>query len=289
MQHLSHDMRDELDARVRAIDWTDAACEYDSPERHLVASWAAQSDLVPSALGRLFPDDQQRERMIEYTMVRVVEKILGVAIESKSAQWNWGNLWDPREDTSFCGWCRRLAYSVARTNAGRVLHPKTVNGSGMENDDGYNPAWDSKDSKPLMTVAPDELFAEHPDLAVPRPVGGSRERMDALLRLNGPARTLRWLRRCGYWDASMDGLDPDVALALLSAPVPRARAMQLPLLFAGRERMAELYARTQTAKPDQRHLGELRREVTAAARENGEREWHVWTRLGTAAAQLASV
>lgn len=96
--------RDELDAWVKSLTWTDADLEYNSPQRREVAARLSATTLVEWEVDQIFPNEEQRDRMIEYAKTRVLEKILGKSIESNPKQWNFNGLWDPLSDTSFCGW-----------------------------------------------------------------------------------------------------------------------------------------------------------------------------------------
>jgi hypothetical protein len=284
MEHLTREGRDLLDGRVRAIDWDEAACALGSPQRREVASWLAGTDLVDSQMRRLFPDAGQRERMAEYTSVRVTEKITGLAIESNAASWNPNNLWDPKRGTSFCAWARRLAYAVARQNAPRVLHPRAMTMTRLEHEDGYNEAVDESSSTMLMAGGSDDVFDAHPDLRVPRPVGEDTARWRALARRSGAAGAASAMRGSGLWDASLDVLDDEEAAALMLAPV-RADLEPVFARQVGDMELAELYWPTQLKRPVLRGMAELRRAVAVRAESGGSSEWSVWCLLGTAAAR----
>lgn len=303
--------RDELDAHVRAIDWTPAALEYGSRERMLVASWLDATDLVYGEMRRLYPVEEQRETMTRWVTIRLIEKITGRPIESKSSQWNWDGLWDPTNvddegnKVSFCGWARRTSLPLAKWNARRVLKRRAIAASALEDEKGNNPAFDRASSDNALAPVAPGLFEDHPDLRVPRPAGASRTllwgRLDAGLRAVGPgldadserrrAELYTALggecRRLRLWDRSMDSIGLRDALTLLLAPLPDRVAPLMEGLASPwpMARAVRLYWPTQTARP-RGDEGRLRREVSRVAQANDVLEWDVQAALGTMAARL---
>ena len=276
--------RDELDRRVRAIRWDDKAVEFGSPQRCRVAAMMVESGLVGGRLRRVFPSRDQWEAMTEYTTTKIAEKIIGVGLGSKTGQWNWDGLWNPREESSFSGWVRQLAYTVARTNARRVLHSAhELSASRFEDEDGYNPVWDDKASTPLNagteTGGP---FDTVPGLTVPRPIGADRRLLTRILTDSGAEAMADRARTMGWWHRTLDGLDAGVCAALLLQPVSRRLKGVLPRMLPDMADVAGLYEATQMSS-DPRDVAPLRRAVAREARRLGCVEWDVWCRLGTAA------
>lgn len=274
------------------MDWTDKACQWGSRERMRVVELLHQSGLVEDMVRRLFPNPGQAERMTEYTMPRVCEKILGRPIVSREAQWNHGNIWSPREmlahDYSFCGWARRTAEAIAKANPKRILHERTVNASAFDSDDGedsFNRVFDTREAD----IEPPQLFVEHPRLIVPRPVGMPRRTLLEHAERESPRDMMMRLDAAGYWHASLDELDPAIAVTLLLAPLKPSDLPFMPRLLPDMKSLAELYAPTQAyARSDPDRERRLRRAVTVQARESGMCEWGVWCALGTAAARLVA-
>jgi len=280
--------RDELDRRVRAIRWDDKAVEFGSPQRCRVAAMMVESGLVGGRLRRVFPSHDQWEAMTEYTTTKIAEKIIGVGLGSKTGQWNWDGLWNPREESSFSGWVRQLAYTVARTNARRVLHSAhEMSASRFEDEDGYNPVWDDKASTPLNAGAETGgPFDTVPGLTVPRPIGADRRLLTRILTDSGADAMAERARTMGWWHRTLDGLDSGVCAALLLQPVSRRLKGVLPRMLPDMADVAGLYEATQMSS-DPRDVAPLRRAVAREARRLGCVEWDVWCRLGTAAARLA--
>lgn len=283
------EQRDELDGRVRGIDWDGDALEPNSPERRMVAGWLAESGLVGQQIRRLFPDPGQAARIVEFTMPRVTEKILHKTIVSKEKQVNKKGWWDPTLGTSFCAWAKRTTEAVAMANPRRVLSRKAVNASALdrEGDEGtdvFNKAFDDASSRRLMTVDVSDLFEEHPGLTVPRPVGPDLKRLRAMFE-SDPAHAAAWAYRHGMWHRTLDDLEPAVAVALLTRPLTPSRAALLERLYPRDPELARAYAPSQTGsrKYDAQLL---RRLVRRRAQADGVLEWDVWCRLGTLAAQL---
>ena len=284
----SIDDRNDLDRRVRAIDWNDKAVEFGSPERCRVAAMMVESKLVEARLRPVYPQTEQWKIMSEYTTMKIAEKIIGRSLGSKSAQWNWEGLWNPREEASFSGWVRQLAYVVARTNARRVLHPTgAIPASRFEGEDGFNPVWDAQSSKPLGTPATSSPFDRVPDLIVPRPIGVDRTLLTRTLTDEGAAAVVTRARAMGWWHRSLSGVDSDgLRAALLLQPLPRASRGILARTLPDMEELAGLYEATQMSTVV-KDVTSLRRAVMRRAIRDGVVEWQVWCRLGTAAARLA--
>lgn len=282
--------RDELDAWVKSLTWTDADLEYNSPQRRSVAARLSATTLVEWEVDQIFPNEEQRDRMIEYTKTRVLEKILGKSIESNPKQWNFNGLWDPLSDTSFCGWVRRLSQSICKANARRVLHGRAVNDSSLASDeDGYNPAYDDASSVSLTGRAvPTGPFEHVPELVVPRPVGPARDRLLADLTDHDADWCAGEAYRLGYWHRTMERLSgPREQCALLLAPIPNTAEDELVRMVpATMAECARRYAPTQMSgrKVDVRALDAA---VRRYARDYGVFRWDVWCVLGTAAARLA--
>lgn len=283
------EQRDELDERVKGIDWNEKALEPNSPERRMVAGWLAESGLVAQQVRRLFPDPGQAARILEFTMPRIVEKILHKTIVSKERQVNEKGWWDPTLGTSFCAWAKHTAISVAKANPRRVLSRKAVNASALDRDDDegtdvFNKAFDDASSRRLMTVDAPALFERHPGLTVPRPVGRGLSDLRAMFDAD-PAHAAAWAYRHGMWHRSLGELDPAVAAALMTQPLRPARAALLEGLYPRDPELARAYAASQTGS--RRYDAELlRRLVRRRAQADGVPEWDVWCRLGTLAAQL---
>lgn len=283
--------RDMLDRHVRAIDWNTQAVEYGSRQRLKVAEWLHMTDLVYGEMRRLYPIEEQRQTMTRWVSVRIFEKITGTPVESKASQWNWNGLWDPTENTSFCGWARRLSISIAQWNAKRVLHDKTISTTTLEHDDGYNPAYDRADSTNPLTSLGLRVFDEYPNLRIPRPVEGDRADLIQMVTDNPDATGFkRRLIQTGLWDHSLEPLDDQTVAALMLAPISVKTA---PLMEHASYRyqydreLLRLYWPTQTSRRRVREK-RLREEITRAARRNNvETERDIITDLGTVAAILA--
>lgn len=283
------EQRDELDERVRGIDWNKEALEPNSPERRMVAGWLEESGLVRQQVRRWFPDPEQAARIFEFTAPRITEKILHKTIVSKEKQVNEKGWWDPTLGTSFCAWAKKTSEAVARANPRRVLSRKAVNASALDRDDDegtdvYNKAFDDALSRNLMAVDAPALFETHPDLTVPRPVGRGLKELRAMFDAD-PSHAAAWAYRHGLWHRSLDELEPAVAVALMTQPLKPARAALLPELMPEDPELAREYAASQTAS--RKYDAErLRRLVRRRAEADGVPEWDVWCRLGTLAAQL---
>lgn len=275
----------------------------------MVAGWLVGERVVERRIASLFPVAEQRRRMVDYTTVRVVEKIIGVGIESKTGHWNWRGLWDPRADTSFMGWARQLAVAIAKGNARRVLACDVIPASLLEADDGFNAAWDDRRSESVTSSRLANVFDTHPGLTVFRPFPPQRillwdrlehaalrcadgmRRRDALERVADSV--VDECRHAGAWHDSMDVLDPVDAVDLMLMPLPASAGPRLPFMFPGHERAAELYWPTQTRRPRLADMAELRRQIRLWA--EGEpvgadgrpvRRFDIWCRLSTATAML---
>ena len=230
--------------------------------------------------------------MVVYAREKVVEKILGRAISSRECQWNWQGLWDPleiRDGRSFCGWARNLAKTIAHRNANRVLHSGPVNTGALESqteDGGYNKAYDDAGSRNLLATGTIGVFDKHPHLCVPRPVGGDRDRLMRLVTNCDEEEALEWMKRTGWWHHSLDIIDPNLAIMLLLAPVPKSKIQWIPRLLPDIRQLAEAYAPTQKSRyrADDKTF---RRLLTLQAVRDNQLEWTLICRLGTAAAQLA--
>ncbi|MBT1161848.1 hypothetical protein [Bifidobacterium sp. SO1] len=283
--------RDELDRHVKSLNWDAHAIEYGSRQRLKVAEWLHTTDLVYGEMRRLYPIEEQRQTMTRWVGIRIFEKITGMPIESKSSQWNWNGLWDPTENTSFCGWVRRLAVSIAQWNAKRVLKNKTVSTTTLEHEDGYNPAYDRADSTNPLASLGLRVFDEHPDLHIPRPVEGERDRLMRLVTDRPDATGFkRELITCGLWDHSLEPLDDQTVAALMLAPIPLKVA---PLMehasyrYEYEPELLRLYWPTQTSR---RKVSQprLREAVSRAARQNRLPVTQpIITDLGTVATLLA--
>lgn len=289
MSGPSIEERDELDRRVRAIDWNDVAVEFRSPQRCHVAAMMVESGLIGARLRPLFPNRGQWETMVEYTTVKLTEKIIGIGLGSKTGQWNWEGLWDPHMETSFSGWVRQTAVSVAKRNGRRVLHGgHELTASRFEDEDGYNPVWDDRSSSPVnVGAAPGGPFDLVPDLTVPRPIGADRRMLTRLLTDEGAEAMTARARAMGWWHPTLDEVGSDgVCAALLLQPVSRRQKGALAAMLPDVACLARLYEATQMSS-EPRDVGPLRRRVAAEAQRLGCVEWEVWCRLGTAAARLA--
>lgn len=289
--HMSDDTqaRNELDQHVRALTWTDKDIEYGSAQRLQVAEWLHATDLVYGEMRRLYPIEEQRQTMTRWVGIRIFEKITGMPIESKSSQWNWNGLWDPMEQTSFCGWVRRLSIKIAQWNAKRVLKTRTVNTTTLEHEDGYNPAWDRADTTNPLSALGTRIFDEHPDLRIPRPVEGDRAMLTAMVTNNPNATGLKQrLQQLGLWDHSLDPLDDQTVAALMLAPIPLNVA---PLMEHATyqqtydPQLLRLYWPTQTSR---RKISQPRLlEAVTAATRPGWKQIDVIKDLGSVAALLA--
>lgn len=288
--------RDLLDMHVRQFDWDDDALEYGSPQRRKVAEWMEQSGLVEHEMLRLFPVPEQRHMMGDYTKRKIWEKITGISLGSKTGQWNWNGLWDPRLEASFCAWVRKLSYTIARTNAKRVLHPKEHPVSDTATDDDRTPEYDRLTSVNLLGGGQPDPFRLEPRLVVPRPIG--TDRMMLLKRaMSSPDPNLTdvqaLMRDMGWWDRSLDILPPGQAVELLLRPLP-ARLAPLMERMDGAIRLTDtpdtrdligVYWRSQTSRREE-DTGGLKRMITRRAQLDECLEWDVIGRLGTMAARL---
>lgn len=278
--------RDELDARVAGLPWNEWTLAPNSPERRLVVRWMLESGLVEQRIRRLFPDRQQADAMVEFTLPRLEEKILHRTIVSNEKAVNKKGWWNPTLGTSFCAWVKQTTFAVAMANPKRVLGRKAVNTSALERSDDegsdmYNKAFDSMSSRNAMTVSIPVLLEEHPGLVVPRPTG----RGLALLRARferDPSEAQSWARMVGLWHPSMDELDDRLAAVLLTRPLKPSQADMLERLLPVDRELARLYAQGQRGYDDDDAM--LRRLVRVQAAAWGVSEWTVWCRLGTAAA-----
>lgn len=287
MNGLNREQRDELDRRIRAIDWTGQACAWGSEQRMQVAAWAAQSGLIEDQLQRIFPNPGQAARMVEWLQPRLMEKITGVEIVSNRSTWNEYNLWDPTRDTSFCGWLRRLTVAMGKANPERVLRRPERNMSAWEDDEGHNPVLDTIQAD----MGGSGLFDRYPNLQVPRPVGMEWAGWWHRLKTGGirVGELVGRLRTIGLWDGSLDVLDPQVALVLMLAPVPSVKARLLPAMFndAMWRDTADAYWPSQTGRRlEEEEWDRLRRQVETLAACMRIPEWHVWRILGTNMARL---
>lgn len=291
---------EDLDRHVRAIDWTDDAIEFGSPERALVGTWMQASRIVEHAMRRLYPQYDQRETMTRWVSIRIWEKITGTAVESNPNAWNWKGLWNPLVGSSFSGWCRDLATSMGKWNGKRVLHSTTLLESDLANDeDDYNPMTDEAASRPIGVGGGGDIFAEHPDLKVFRPVGRARDMMMRWFTDERADLVIRYARDNGMWHPSMTELSDQVAGALMLMPLRRDIA---PML----EDMADdlglptalkaAYWPTQTsrinkARERDKDFATLLDLVTRERRRLGGLtiEADIWLELGTMATQLATV
>lgn len=286
---------DELDEHVAALRWSDAALEYGSKQRMMVAVWLRHARIVDDAMRRLYPQPGKRERMTQWVTVRIVEKILGRPIESNANAWNWSGLWNPLMRSSFCGWARDLASVVAKGGQRRILSNRTAVESDLvrdAGDDGYDPMVDRADSSPLtMGVDRFDPFLHYPGLMVPRPTGRTRLMLNDLMLAHGPEETMTRAREIGVWHHSLDPLDPGVAAALLLQPLTMSAARVLPRLdvHGMPVGLLERYAPTQTARMTRRPDALLRRMVDGQAEARHVAEATVWLELGTAAARLLAV
>lgn len=290
MSGLSVEARDELDRRVRAIGWDDTAVEYGSVQRQRVAAMLVESGLVEDRLRFDFPNRAQLDVMVEYTTVKIVEKILGVGLVSKTGQWNWDGLWNPRMDASFSGWARQLAIKVAKTNARRVLHGgHELAASRFEDEDGHNPVWDDRSSRPVTAGGSmPGVFDLHPGLTVPRPIGPDRRMLTRLLTDGDATVMVGKARRMGWWHASLDRVGSDEMCAmLLLQPLPRRSKGLLAGLLSDMGDLPGLYEVTQMSS-EPRDVSLLRRRVMEYAMACDCSEWTVWCRLGTATARLVA-
>ena len=57
--------RDELDAWVRSLTWTDADLEYNSPQRRAVAARLSATTLVEWEVDQIFPNAEQRDQALQ--------------------------------------------------------------------------------------------------------------------------------------------------------------------------------------------------------------------------------
>lgn len=288
--------RAALDAQVAALAWDETSRAWGSEQRRQVAAWCDASGLVDQTVGKLFPNPQQRERMIEYTRVRVIEKILGIALESRAAYWNPDNLWDPTLGKSFCAWVRGLSRQIALANGARQLHPRAVDTSTLDEEDGYNEAFDAAASVNVTASVADRLFAINPHLNVPRPMDETRERILTRFQELHDRQTpdpdrqiIHMLQSSGWWDRSLDRLDDADALSLILTPLEETKCDLPALLLPDDYRTAaRLFALTQVKHKRHCDRARLLEEVTTLAVEHHVREWSVWLRLGTAVARLAA-
>lgn len=293
--------RAELDERVRRLGWDDDTdVAYGSVKRRTVAAWLDSSGLIEGEMRRLYPDAGQCRRMIEYVRVKMFEKITGIPVTSHSAQWNWNNLWDPRADTSFCAWARRLSYTIAQWNAKRVLHPRER--QPIEPDEDEEGRGDELERTPAPGMDADP-FILSPNLQVPRPVGPDRGRLlrrfDQTLHeqdADTAVETIIGLMRAqGWWDRSLDALPGVQAVGLMLTPMranlkplfERLPDMQAMCDTEDTRRLASLYADSQTGRRGGGAL--LLNAIRARARHDHTLEWEVIRRLGTQCARLIHV
>ncbi|OZG49856.1 hypothetical protein [Bombiscardovia coagulans] len=288
MKTLSFEDRNKLDKKVSSLSWTQEALAFGSDQRRLVASWVVDTDLVDSIIRDLFPQPNQCEQMIEFTKPRIIEKIIGVELISKSDMWNWNNLWDPTRTTSFCAWVRRTSRVIALRNARRELHKRTIDDTTFENEEGYNRVWDDAKSTNIFESHVESIFDTVPSLKVPRPVGEQRKQLLSLLSQTSAYHTVRYAQRLGWWDCSLDEVDDEVSAALLLTPINYKQMEILPKMLPSHwQSLGHLYAPTQAKGRVSVDEAGLRRMVSEIAQQDHLLEWNVWLRLGTAAAQLA--
>lgn len=282
---------DELDERVKSIDWTSDACRFGSPQRRDVAQLALASGLIEQRVRPLFPSRKARERMVEYVRDRLVEKITGVGFVSNPNSWNPHNLWDPLYGGSFAGWLRQTAFVLARGNARHVLvdaQCREHTESETVQDDGANPLWDDRRHHGLYDNEGD-LLSLVPGLRVPRPVGVLRTHLTGLWR-DGSDAGVRLVvadcRRSGWWHESLDELDANAAVFLLLAPLSLGQQRRLAGLDADHGVLLREYAASQSkrGKCDERLLARLVHELTVGA--GYVDEFESWCVLGSLAASI---
>lgn len=266
----------ELDEHVRLLDWTEAARRPGSQERMLVASWLECSGIVEDALDRCCPKGLARETMRDWIAPRMVEKVLQTSVQSDLSRWTRGNMWDPDNGGSFCGWARGLAELMLKRNSRRELdrRPKLHVDLRREDDDDRPDALD----KAAAPTEPGGL-----DVLVPRPMGRDRRMLKRLLKSSGDVGAVAdRARRMGLWDRSLDDVDEARAVALMLGDLKRGdveRVVAARRTLDLDDELVEAFALTQTRSgSDGRDLAP---QVTRAARANGCGEWDVWVQLGT--------
>lgn len=284
-----------LDALVAGLSWDEESLKYGSGQRKLVAQWMFESGAVPREMRRLYPIAYQRKIVADYVTIRVWEKIVGESIESNSRQWNWKNLWNPLERTSFTGWVGQLSLSIAKWNGRRVLIGKAVNASGLEEEDGRPSQYDALTVTDIHGRTPGSSVRDFdPTLTYPRPYGPERWwYMDHMCLSRDKTWVVDRLRDAGWWDRSLAAIPPDRAAGLLLGYLDRGgqdALMHDPrvLALADTEETRDLpalYARQQGMRRvrDDSRLKDL---IVLRARLDGTTEWHVISTLGSAAAAL---
>lgn len=306
MNRIAHNRtaRDELDSRVKSIDWNPAALQYGSTERKMVASWLFDTDLIIEELYQRYPVPSQRAIMLDYVTTRLYEKITGQAVESNQEAWNMDGLWDPTINTSFCGWARRTAVVIAKWNAKRVLHSREIAESTLQDDgdekENTTPLLERRATVDLTGSASSSVFDIYPTLQVPRPLGADRERFSRYLPYGNHATEdkvaslAQECRKSGWWHSSLNQLDELTAVTLLLAPLSDKAAClleQSATKFANTtatQALAHEYALSQTAHTKRVNMPELKRALIARAQTDDLLEWQVITQLGTLAARLVS-
>lgn len=297
--------RDELDRAVRAIVWDERACQFGSSERKQVAGWLFATDLIVEELRRHYPVAAQRDLILDYVNARLYEKITGQEVASNANAWNMDGLWDPTAQTSFCGWARRTAMSLAKWNARRVLKRREIAESTLnenqDDEDGSvtNSAVERRSMVDIVGSASSTVFDLYPNLQVPRPVGVDRAWLMNAINDNPPVQPhtlVAMLQERGWWHYSLNQLDEVTAIVLLLAPLPN-KSLPLLSMFPEARALADTadtqcliteYGLSQSLYPKRANMVALKRAVIARAERDHTIEWSVLTRLGTMTAGLVA-
>ena len=283
---LNRTQRDELDRRVQAIDWTDEARAFGSPQRLQLVDWMLSSRMVEDEIRKSFRNPAQAERMIEYTRPRMVEKVTGTPIVSNPAQWNPGNILDPQPDWSFCGWVRRTTYTISHRNARRVLHPQVRDTTSYETmgEDGDDrlTVFDLAGTRPLVPVTPG-LFDAHPRLWVLRPDPPQAQAMRARVERLGVDIMPAMIAGTVLDNPEYRHLEPGDVAALLLSPLPQGSLALAARMTPPRYRqLMSLWAPTQLASPRRVDGAALRRELDSLGG-----DIRAWRTVGTVVARLS--
>lgn len=283
---LTRAQRDELDRRVQAIDWTDEARAFGSPQRQELADWMLRSGMVEEEIRKSFRNPAQAERMLEYTQPRMVEKVTGVPIVSNPAQWNTGNILDPQPDWSFCGWVRHTTYAISHRNARRVLHPPVKDTTSYEtmgeDEDDARTVFDRADTRPLTPTVPN-LFDAHPGLWVLRPDPPQATMMRGQVARYGTGIVPELIYGTVLDNPQYRQMEPGDVAALLLTPLPKSQApVAVALTPPAYRRLMAAWVPGQLTVPRAMDGRAIRRELDMLP--GGDiRAWRV---LGTVVARL---
>lgn len=260
-----------------------------SVQRRRVCEILDSTSLILDECERVIPSD--RNRMVyEFVRPRIMEKILHTPIVSNPRTWNHEGLWNPLHGGSFCGWVRQLSARMAKSCAPRVLHARARDLTSWERDDGSNPIMD-RPARPVVDVSWMD------GLLVPRPVGADRTRILRRVacwsgRPDRVGLAAGLLRRRGWWDASLDGVDEDRAVMLLLAGLPCGEATRdacrrlVDPDDPDARRLGDLWYRDQTGRLDGRDAADWRRLLALVAGRRGVTRWRIILTLGSRGVRL---